>query len=259
MSGSLANRPDRPIFKAKLEIGTMDEGRLPQELKHAVLIHNQMVAAISNFHRLYVDSQNTGTETATHGDQDLLRAMLLFACSGLDAVVKQLVQDALPKVLDHDEGAQREFKKFAERRLKRAQSVDEPEKGTAGQTFTDVRFLAELLVSFNPRSQLISALTNFLVSDSLQSRDQLLRVAAHFALTKDDVMKNDRVTKEAFDARNQITHEMDIDLPSGKGRRERHYGTMVGWSVNIALVSSDFIEKTAMKMTRATPTPSSGT
>jgi len=40
--------------------------------------------------------------------------MLLFACSGLDAVVKQLIQDTLATVLDHDEGAQREFKKFVE-------------------------------------------------------------------------------------------------------------------------------------------------
>ena len=174
--------------------------------------------------------------------------MLLFACSGLDAVVKQLIQDALEHVLRHDDGAQREFKKFAERRLKKGPIGEDRDRSVANQNSADVSFLAELLVSFDPRSLLIPALTNALVADSLQSRDQLLKVAAHFALTKDDVMANDRATKEAFDARNQIAHEMDVDLQNGRGRRERDYPTMVRWCENIAEVSYSFIEKTAIKI-----------
>jgi len=235
-------------YKDKLAINIIDEANSPKQLTHAILIHNQAMAAISNFHGLYIESQRATTESATHEEQDLLRAMLLFACSGLDAVVKQLVQDALETVLRHDEGSQREFKKFAERRLKKVTSGDDRDRASQGQNSPDVGFLAELLVSFDPRATLITALTSSLVSDSLQSRDQLLKVAAHFALTRDEVMANDKMTKEGFDARNQIAHEMDIDLLSGKGRRERDYETMVHWCENIAEVSRCFIEKTALKM-----------
>jgi hypothetical protein len=79
-----------------------------------------------------------------------------------------------------------------------------------------------------------------LIADSLQSRDQLLRVAAHFALTMGDVMASSAVTQQAFIARNQITHEMDIE--GGLGQRERSYDEMVKWCENIAGVSRRFIE-----------------
>ncbi len=100
--------------------------------------------------------------------------MLLFACSGLDAVIKQLIQDALGTVLGHDEGAQREFKKFAERRLKKASTGDERDRGGSGQYFTDVGFLAELLVSFDPRSQAFSREISFSKSQ-LTSRSRKTR------------------------------------------------------------------------------------
>jgi hypothetical protein len=249
---------ERSDFKEKLAINKIEEASKPTKLKHAILIHNQTMAAVANFHQLYVDSQKSTTGSATHDKQDLLRAMLLFACSGLDAVVKQLIQDTLEIVLRHDEGAQREFKKFAERRLKKTSTIDDRDRGTPGQNSPDVSFLAELLVSFDPRSLLISTLTNTLVSDSLQSRDQLLKVATHFALTRDEVMVNDKITKEAFDARNQIAHEMDVDLQNGEGRRDRDYATMVRWSENIAEVSRSFIEKAAGKMQTTRSDPEQG-
>jgi len=31
--------------------------------------------------------------------------MLVFACSGLDSMIKQLIRDALPTVIDKNEGA----------------------------------------------------------------------------------------------------------------------------------------------------------
>ena len=34
-------------------------------------------------------------------DQDLLRAMLVFACAGVDAAMKTLIEDALPRLAEH--------------------------------------------------------------------------------------------------------------------------------------------------------------
>jgi hypothetical protein len=144
--------PDETVFKDQLSTTKLDVSKSPDALRRAILIHNQTMVAVSNFHRLYVESHKIDPEAAGHGDQDLLRAMLLFSCSGLDAVVKQLIQDALETVLKHDEGAQREFKKFAERRLKKASPAEERERLLLGQNSPDVAFLAELFVSFDPRA-----------------------------------------------------------------------------------------------------------
>jgi hypothetical protein len=110
-------------------------------IRHAVLIHNQAMTAIQNFHSLYVRMEKE-EGASSQNNQDILRAMLLFACSGLDAVVKQLIQDALKAVLQHDEGAQRELKKFAERRFRRGAGSGDGD-GLAGASSTDISFLAE--------------------------------------------------------------------------------------------------------------------
>ena len=54
---------------------------------------------------------------ATDVEQDLLRAMLVFACSGLDSMIKQLIRDALPAVIDKNEGAEAQFRTFIEKKI----------------------------------------------------------------------------------------------------------------------------------------------
>lgn len=237
--------------KSKFNLSRVDTANKSEPVKRAILIHNQTVSSISNFHSLYVQSHDIDPASPGYADQDLLRAMLLFSCSGLDAVVKQLVQDTLESVLKYDEGAQREFRKYVERRLKKAGNSDDRDRLVA-PSFTDTALLAELLVSFDPRSTLISNLTRSLLSDSLQSRDQLLKVASHFAVTKDEIMLDERVTQNAFVARNQMTHEMDIDLEGGRLRRERQYEDITKWCLNIIEISNRFIESINSKITQKT-------
>src|SRR5271154_1117008 len=54
----------------------------------------------------------------TDEEQDLLRAMVLFAGAGLDSTVKQLIRDSLPAIIDHDEGATVQFKDYIDKRLR---------------------------------------------------------------------------------------------------------------------------------------------
>ena len=56
--------------------------------------------------------------TPTDEEQDLLRAMLLFAASGLDSMVKQLIRDALPIVIPKHKGALANLESFLSRHLK---------------------------------------------------------------------------------------------------------------------------------------------
>lgn len=241
------------VFQSSLKIAMLPDSTY-EHTKHATLIFNQSAEAVSNFDRYYVNSQRIFHESGNlvAGADDLLRAMLLFACSGLDAVVKQLVQDSLELILREDPGAQNEFRKFVERRIKRGSS-DEPDRLSFGGSIVDSKLLAELMVSFDPRTRLVALLTRSLTSESLQSKDQLLKVAAHFALEAQEVMDKANVTKEAFDARNQIVHEMDVDLTSGNARRIRDYAVMVKWCDNILDVSQRFIGAVERKLSTGIP------
>lgn len=230
--------------KDQLAPRALDAATFPELVRKAIAMHNQTVAATNSFHSLFCERHKDGKPAEDHYEQDLLRAMLLFACSGLDAAVKQLVRDALESVIAQDEGSQGQFAKYIERRLKRSAS-EELGQSTAG---FDYGLLAGALASPQPRQALISSLKESLTADSLQSRDQLLKVAAHFALTRDDVLAADKVTKEAFLARNQLAHEMDIDFVAEDKRRDRSYSDMVRWSENILEVAATFIDRVAEKL-----------
>jgi len=98
----------------------------------------------------------------TDEEQDLLRAMILFAGAGLDSMVKQLIRDALPTIIEQDVGATLQFKDYIEKRLRDVEGSSR-------------RFLADILGDRNPRELLFSRLVRDLTSDSLQSAERYLR------------------------------------------------------------------------------------
>lgn len=147
--------------------------------------------------------------TATDHEQDLMRAALMFAAAGLDSLVKQLVRDTLQTVISKNKGAHAQFTDYVQARLKRTDG-------------SDLRFLAEAIAADRPARHLQQQLIGDLTSSSLQSKDQLLRVAAYFAIPASEVSGDLGNLQLIFHARNQIAHEMDILLgQKNRGRRQR--------------------------------------
>ena len=162
-------------------------------------------------------------------NEDLLRAMLIFAGSGLDAMIKQLVQDALADVINLRTGAQERFRQFVERRLKRG---DGP----------DYSFVARVTADPDPRLRLVGDLVEHLTSRSLQSVEEILRVGSFFDIPSQDLIPEPEATRNVFSVRNQIIHEMDIDFTrSDKSRRSREYSDMVGHTQELFNVASRFL------------------
>ncbi len=133
--------------------------------------------------------------------QNILRAIILFSCAGIDAIVKQLVIESLESVIERDEGAQIQLREFTKRKLK---------KDSGG----DYNLLAELLTARNSRKMMIDILKRDLSFDSLQSSAQLYRVASHFNIRTEKLISNDKkaVLDKVFHTRNVIVHQMDVDL-----------------------------------------------
>lgn len=167
--------------------------------------------------------------------QDLLRAMLLFACAGLDSVVKQLVKDALSTVIDNHEGARQYLSSFVERKLKK-----EP---------IDLTFLSQALTSINSLKHLSNSMVLDITSGSLQSKDELYKVGACFDIPTDNLISDDKKLKEAFDVRNSISHEMDVDFMQPQGhQKKREPKEMKEYTELIISVAGKFISEVDKKL-----------
>ena len=110
-----------------------------EALRNSHIILAGAYDAATSFLNLFEETRRArqAKGTPTDKEQDLLRAMLVFACAGLDSMLKQLIRDALKLVIDQSEGAQLQFKSFIEKRLSRQGNLDP-------------KFLSEVLVEKIP-------------------------------------------------------------------------------------------------------------
>ena len=170
---------------------------------HTVLLHARGTA--QSFLDTFEERLRArGPGAPSDQDYDLMRAMLVFACAGLDATIKHLVRDALPALISRADGIEKKFEEFVAKEL-------EQEKKT--------KLLASVLTSGNPRQRLVEELVKNLTSSSLQSKQQILRVASFFVLGENDVFRDKRAIDDIFRMRNTIAHEMDVDFDQPRRTR----------------------------------------
>ena len=183
------------------------EPKEPQadELSKAYLVLQHARWTAQSFLNTFDERLNArGPGAPSDQDYDLMRAMLVFACAGLDSMIKHLIRDALPAVIDRVDEAKREFRDFVRKEL-------EGDKRS--------ELLSDALSSGDPKMKLVKELVAKLTSQSLQSKQQILSAASHFGLLATQLMPKPAVYDEVFRARNQIAHEMDINF--NQPRRNR--------------------------------------
>jgi hypothetical protein len=196
--------------------------------------HDAASSFLDTFNRVRKARKAQGTPTDE--EQDLLRAMLLFAAAGLDSMVKQLVTDALPNVVEKDAGATEMFKQHVERRLEKNDRLDR-------------RFLADIIADPNPRRRMLDQLVSDLTSKSLQSTEQLLKTAAFFNIPSAAICDDPAGLSKIFAARNQITHEMDVDFEqSNRSRRPRARAAMTTFTNEIFKIAANFLAEVNRKL-----------
>jgi hypothetical protein len=207
---------------------------------HAILLNAHDAA--SSFLEIFGTIRTTRKAVGmpTDEEQDLLRAMLVFASAGLDSMVKQLVRDVLPLIVECDAGATEMFKEYIERRL----GMEEKHSR---------KFLADVLGDRNPRQRLMEQLLSDLTSESLQSTDQLLRVASYFNIPSRRITEDPKSLKEVFAVRNEIGHEMDIDFTqTNRSRRPRAKDKMVAYTNELFRVAAAFLSEADSKIVGGT-------
>ncbi len=174
--------------------------------------------------------------TPTDAEQDLLRAMLTFACAGLDSMMKQLVRDTLPAVVKKDEGACVMFVQRTKKTIYRDNTLN-----------TDL--LLRAILTESPKEVLIQDLVEELTAGSLQSVDELFRVGSFFNIPSKELIEDPKNLKDIFGIRNQISHEMDIDFTQpNRHRRPRGRDDMIGYTNTVFKVAKVFLEKVDGKL-----------
>jgi hypothetical protein len=188
------------------------------------------------------EKRRVGGGNTTDEEQDLLRAMLVFAGAGLDAAVKRLIEDALPRLARRDEAAHEAFAAFVARRI-RDQAA---ESASMAKGYS---LLTSALISESPQSALIQAYVNELIGTSLQSVERVAEALGALGLQK-RVPLHSVALKKVFDARNSIVHEMDMDLslPNRKRTSRRRdpmieaTNTLLDLGARIVLAGDDALD-----------------
>ena len=135
--------------------------------------------------------------------------MLVFASAGLDSMVKRIVEDALPSIIKQDAKARERLRDFVEGQLEKNEQPN-------------YTMMANLLVAESPVDEMTALLVGHLTDNSLQSVEELLRVASFFVIERGAIIENPNGLRAVFRIRNEIIHEMDIDssLPSDADRAQ---------------------------------------
>lgn len=175
-------------------------------------IIGKTIDAVNSFHYVY-RSWRSGTKggPSTHEQQDLYRAMLIFACAGLDIFVKQLIRTKLPKLIGADKKVDAKFKEHVRRGLNK----DDKEV---------LNTVALALIDRNPREVFVADYLESMTSESLQSVDELFKVSEASGLDTKTIFDSEKrnLLRDAFIVRNQIIHEMDIVVTHDPTKKTGH-------------------------------------
>ncbi len=181
-------------------------------------------------------------------EQDLLRAMVVFAGAGIDSMTKQLVQDALPEMVERLPEIRKRIERLGLRHLRRSGGDSEGDD-TAPRTISS-KLLIKLLLAESTRAGMVELLVEDLTAKSLQSVDQLYNVVEYLGLSPSSlgVMKDD--LQEVFHRRNQVIHEMDIDFKQkNRNRYPRRKEDMISLTRTLLEASNNILNSVAKQLT----------
>ena len=136
--------------------------------------------------------------------------------------MKQLTKDCLVTVKLKNEKSQKYFKKVVEGQVSYQQTGILGKGKFKNQPFKDgATFIAESLLSGDPRQFVEKYVIDRLLSDSKQSVGSLLEISNAFGLDIPILKIKSREIQELFKMRNEISHEFDIRFYNIQGKRNR--------------------------------------
>ncbi len=195
-------------------------------LKDPYLILSRAHEVAADFLRVFLRLKQSRTGTTTDQEQDMLRAMLVFASAGVDGMMKHIIRSSLPK-LSEDALAMGKLNQFVSRRIKA--KLDKEDSKEAAE------FLAGIVTSKSTKAFLIADYISDLTAGSLQSSEELSKAIAALGFSEGDLIVDRVKLKGIFDDRNKIVHELDVDFSQPNRKRKSRKAEQMISNVNYLL------------------------
>ncbi len=186
-------------------------GATSKEAARASEVYEYAYDSVKSFITLFqAEKKRRGNKRGIlpQAEQNLLRAALTFTCAGLDSVLKHAIKDCLTAILSKDPDVEKRFAEFIEKKISPTTT------GNAG-----LKFLSQVLAKPDSWSALVDSYIAFLVGSSLQSEDEVIRVCSALGIEPTTLGLKRGSHKHVFHIRNEVIHEMDIDLAARPGKR----------------------------------------
>ena len=167
-------------------------------------------------------ARDAGRGAPTDEEQDLARAALVFAAAGLDSCIKHLIKDSIVSLSNFDEKVGDLLSRFVRNLLE----VDPKHR------------LVSALLAESSRSDLIDSYIYELTGSSLQSFDQLASASGALGIKVEILTSNKKDVQRIFAARNDIIHELHVNIDGEVGQRERNSRSKTQLDVDAKLLLS---------------------
>ena len=193
------------------------------ELNNSKYILEQIKACIEE----NLDSFDKTTSTTKGGKpgthlQNFLRGTILLSCAGLDAFLKQLIKDSLVRVKENNEDSKKYFQKIVKRQILNQEEKNTDLKKKRNQPIIDgATFIAESLLSDDPRQFVEKYVVGKLLEDSKQSFGALKEIADAFGVKVTVLTTKEKEIRDLFEMRNEISHQFDVVFHNTQGKRNR--------------------------------------
>ena len=210
-------------------------------LKHA---HDSASALLKAFNLAKAGRGKRGM--TTDEEQDLLRAMVVMAAAGLDAMAKQLIRDTLPALVGVEASVKDGLEKFVVRQIRgEAEGVD---------VLTGGKFLGRILAASSHQTQVIEEYIKELTGGSLQSAEELVRTASALGIQPQGLGADIKILREVFGVRNKIIHELDMNLEGDRRKRNlRKQKDMIRFANVLLQLAENLRDQVDKRLPVATP------
>lgn len=237
-----AQPPAKSLAPKHLPLKTVAFTAAKSQTKTAALILEHSVDSANSLWAAYdLARVNRGKPRGitTDQEQDLLRAMVVAAASGLDACLKRLIRDCLPDLVKESGDVHDAFERFVARHLQ------------SGEGIISAKLLAKTLAAGDAQRHLIEQYVYDLTGDSLQSADQLMKTCSALGADPKACIGDVTEVRKIFAARNQMIHELDMNLDHPiRKRRVRTQADMKGYAERLLVISRAIVSDVDGRVSR---------
>ncbi len=177
-------------------------------LENSLKIKTSTEDSLQHLLEIFRTLKNNRKGSPTDKEQDLLRAVVVLGCAGLDSFLKQIINDTLNLVRKNNKYSQRYF-------INKTKDILQDSK----KENIDLQLMSEILMSGNTEETLARIIMERMSEKSLQNFGELQEIARAFGMSESIFSDKKTEIRHMFNSRNKIAHEFDYNFKEVKNNQ----------------------------------------